>query len=229
MPGFGTSFAPRALIVALALLAACQSQSAGGDGAGGEPPSSGGKGGGGSGGKGAGGVAGKGAGGSAVAGGAGGQSEPSAGGAAAADASVPAASDGGADSAPPAGLSAFVGRWVYESGQESLACMGKPPQANSLAGIELVIAAGKDSPLTLANEACSFALDVAGNVASARPGQTCKLADGASMLVYALTSLTFTVEGPTAMETSSWSIDFIDPSGNLRCPYTTIGRLRKLP
>ena len=130
-----------------------------------------------------------------------------------------------ADTGVPPG---FVGTWVYESGNEVLACMGKPTETHSLIGVVLVLAVGTTAPLVVSGDSCKVEFDVSGDVATARPSQMCKQSDGTSTLTYTVMSYTLTLQDLMAVEMSAWGIDFADPSGNLKCAYTTTGRLRKI-
>jgi hypothetical protein len=121
----------------------------------------------------------------------------------------------------------FVGTWVYTSGQEEIACMGKPPQANDLTGVTLVLAAGTTAPLVISGDTCNLAFDVSGSVATARPSQMCKLTDTGSTLTYTVKSYTLTLANVMLVEMSAWMIDFMDPMGNLSCGYTTKGTLQR--
>jgi hypothetical protein len=140
---------------------------------------------------------------------------------------------GGADTAVAAGDAgsalAFIGSWVYQSGQEEVACVGKAAESHDLTGVTLVLARGTSAPLVVNGDTCRLEFDVSGNVASVRPNQVCKDVEGASTLTYTVKSYTLTLGDMMLVEMSAWMIDFMDPGGDLQCAYTTSGRLQRAP
>jgi hypothetical protein len=71
-------------------------------------------------------------------------------------------------------VATFIGTWAVTNGGLTGACppLVLPPQPVQ-PGETLSLVAGSDSDLVLEREACQVKLDVAGNTATARPGQSC--------------------------------------------------------
>jgi hypothetical protein len=67
----------------------------------------------------------------------------------------------------------FIGTWIADTGTLSPSCGGTALPAQSLIGEQLVFAAGTDSDLLVTRGSCQVKYDISGDVATARPGQTC--------------------------------------------------------
>jgi hypothetical protein len=110
-----------------------------------------------------------------------------------------------ADSALPdasgAGINAFVGDWLVTGGQaQATMCTGLPDlPAQPLAGKMVTVKAGNLAAIELTLAGCTFQLDVSGNVATARPGQSCMtvlmLENTTFQVMLTFDSSTFTVSG----------------------------------
>jgi hypothetical protein len=113
------------------------------------------------------------------------------------------ASDALPADASPAEIAAFVGEWLVTSGDaQATMCSGLPDlPAQSLADKMVTVSPGTDSALELTLAGCTFKLDVSGNVATARPGQSCMTTLDVSGLTFQVTltfdSSTFTVTDGT--------------------------------
>jgi hypothetical protein len=67
----------------------------------------------------------------------------------------------------------FIGTWIADTGTLSPSCSGTALPAQSLIGEQLVFTAGTDSDLLVTRGTCQVKYDITGDVATARPGQTC--------------------------------------------------------
>jgi hypothetical protein len=111
-----------------------------------------------------------------------------------------------ADSTSPdtsaAEIAAFVGDWLVTAGEaKATMCTGLPGDlpAQPLTGKMVTVKAGTDAALELTLAGCTFKLDVSGNVATARPAQSCMtmltVATVAFQVTLTFDSSTFTVSG----------------------------------
>jgi hypothetical protein len=93
----------------------------------------------------------------------------------------------------------FVGPWTA-TGSQMGSCPGLIPSFNQpIDRVAQTITKGTDSDLVMTLfMGCSVKLDVAGNVATIKPGQTCSLTVMMIMAMGTITSGTFTVTGDTA-------------------------------
>jgi hypothetical protein len=105
------------------------------------------------------------------------------------------------DAAPPVDVSPFVGSWVVSTGNaQATMCtdLGDLPM-QSLDGTMVTVKADKDAVILLTVGGCTFTFDVKGNVATARPTQSCmtqfSLAGVSIPVTLTIDMATFTVSG----------------------------------
>jgi hypothetical protein len=143
------------------------------------------------------------------------------------DGGAPDSASAPADGATgPANLARYVGVWTYLFGSEKLQCPGRPETMGSLMGATLTMKMGTaGADLEMASPTCAVRFAISGDVATALPGQTCMSSMGTATLAYAVDSFTFTLEGPSAKEASTWTVTFTDAQNNRRCTLVTSGNL----
>jgi hypothetical protein len=114
------------------------------------------------------------------------------------DSSAGSGSDGGSKaSGTPDPNSAFVGSWDI-AGTTYSSCSGQPETTQSLTRV-WVLSSDASGALSLKmDELCTFVLDVEGNVASMKPGQSCQEGDAGGGSSTTLSSLSITLSGATA-------------------------------
>jgi hypothetical protein len=133
--------------------------------------------------------------------------------------------DGGAEK----DLQALLGTWTYTSGTTTLTCTGVAPMSIPLSG-GFTFEAGTDSDLVgvPTGKNCPLKFDVAGSVASLRPGQSCEFVDGINVT---LSSWKVTSDGKTNAQ-SAFAGTAAGTQGSLRymCPMDGSGALvRAMP
>lgn len=145
--------------------------------------------------------------------------------------------DGGASAgAPSVGspFEQFVGRWEYTGGTSTLACPNGSDTSPLKGWMELF--PGVDSALVAFDGPCALRLDVKGNTATIRAGQTCEDEDesptaGVIKIKNSYSSLTFTITGIMATESTSIAevLSASKPPGTtISCTTTRTGTLRKV-
>ncbi len=123
----------------------------------------------------------------------------------------------------------FIGTWMYTSGTETISCPGREPVTGILTG-NVTLAKGIESPLVATGKSCTIKLDVAGNTATARPGQTCPLTLNTVTGTTAVTNYMFSVNGITGTEGTGATIAAMAATGgpSVTCQYTGTGTLKKV-
>jgi hypothetical protein len=122
-----------------------------------------------------------------------------------------------------------VGTWTVTEGNASASCGIALMQ--SLVGANVQLIAGQDAPLQAEVRGCQLQFDVAGNLATARAGQTCVTNfDYMNMnfpITLAISSATFEVEGTTGtlMQAGTASLPFL----TMPCPYQAMATGMKTP
>lgn len=81
----------------------------------------------------------------------------------------------GGDDASTSDPQRFIGTWKATTGQLAVTCPGLPVPADDLAGETLTVTAGTDAPIEATISGCKVKFDIAGDVATARPNQTCMI------------------------------------------------------
>jgi hypothetical protein len=81
---------------------------------------------------------------------------------------------GGSGSPSPSDLDRFVGTWTVSTGMLMATCKGLPVPISSMLTGEQTVERGSDSDLAFnVQPKCRLLLDVNGDTATVRPGQTC--------------------------------------------------------
>ena len=133
---------------------------------------------------------------------------------------------GGSDSANDP--KRFIGTWVADAGELKITCpLPVPLPAQSLKGESLTIGAGTDTPLVTTVRGCVVKFDVSGDIAIAKPGQSCTtsamIPGTTSALSFTLTvsSATFTNHGSTGdfAQNGSATTTGVPTLGTLTCSY----------
>jgi hypothetical protein len=134
-------------------------------------------------------------------------------------------------------LSKFLGTWNISSGSLAASC---PPLAVPTSpigqGEQLVFTAGTDSDLVIERSGCKVKFDVSGNVASAKPGQSCAamianplpMATGTVGVTLGINKASFTAAGTTGTYQQSGTAMLAIPllSG---CTYDVMASATKTP
>jgi hypothetical protein len=134
-------------------------------------------------------------------------------------------SDADGDGEDPASNAQFMGAWRYISGMSSTDCVG---DSEPLAGT-VTISRGPAASLMSMEASCTLALEVQGNTASARAGQSCMQTDQGRTFTVAITAYTFTVDGTEAEKRGSGTARLNGPGGPVDCTLTSMGRLQRVP
>lgn len=117
----------------------------------------------------------------------------------------------GAPAGAPAAPEKFAGRWNYDDGQAQLTCPGEKPLTQNLFGTFLTFAIGAGvSPLILTSPDCNLRFDIHGQAAVIQAGQSCKNPIAGRAATSAPTAFTFTLQGQSAVQTSTWTVTFVD-------------------
>jgi hypothetical protein len=129
----------------------------------------------------------------------------------------------------PAPEDEFVGTWTYTSGTRTTSCGAGAAQTEVLTGDPpTILMRGISSPLVMIDGSCSFALDITGNTASARPGQQCATTANGASITFRLDSYTFTVDGIVADESGSLTVSATGPGGIVNCTRSQSGKMMKI-
>jgi hypothetical protein len=135
----------------------------------------------------------------------------------------------GDDAKPSSNPELFLGTWMVTSGMARATCTGFAPM-QSLAGASVQLTAGDDAPLMANVRGCMLKFDIAGNVATARPNQTCTTNFELMMMPVpielTIASATFKVEGTTGtlMQSGTATIPVLGA-----CPYEATATGMKAP
>jgi hypothetical protein len=135
----------------------------------------------------------------------------------------------GDDDTPSNNPELFLGTWMVTSGMAKATCTGFAPM-QSLAGASVQLTAGDDAPLMANVRGCMLKFDIAGNVATARPNQTCTTNFELMMMPVpielTIASATFKVEGTTGtlMQSGTATIPVLGA-----CPYEATATGMKAP
>jgi hypothetical protein len=121
---------------------------------------------------------------------------------------------------------AFIGAWKYTSGTSTTNCGGSS-ETDQLQGT-VTINKGVSSPLVMIDGACTLAMDVNGNTATARIPQECNRTEGGVNYNIKFNAYTFTVSGVVADDSGSATVQLSGAGGSVNCNYTQSAKLMKV-
>jgi hypothetical protein len=134
------------------------------------------------------------------------------------------------DEKPSNNPEAFLGTWMVTSGMAKATC-GVIAPMQSLVGASVRLTKGEDAPLVADVRGCMLKFEVAGNVATARAGQTCttnfEFAGMMANILLTVSSATFSLDGSTGTLTQSGTADIPFLGG--ACPYEAMATGTKAP
>jgi len=134
---------------------------------------------------------------------------------------------GGTGGAPMTGnLMQFTGTWQYLSGTGTANC-GAGSQTEQLMGTFKVMT-GIDSALVIIDGTCTLKMDVSGNVATLRSGQTCMSVAMGNSATLNVNGGAMTVNGTTASLQYSGNITLVVSGQSLACTYTETSTVMKI-
>ena len=99
-------------------------------------------------------------------------------------------------------LSPFAGNWKVSSGSGSVKCAGQPDRQINPAGNQIAIVPNADGTLEVTMGKCTTRYSVAGQTATALPGQICETETREMRTRAETLSSTLSVQGSTATATS---------------------------
>jgi hypothetical protein len=126
----------------------------------------------------------------------------------------------------------FKGVWTYSSGALSTTCTvnGQPAASNSEPKGNEVLSGGTDTDLVLLDPSgCNLKLDVAGNQATAVPGQSCTVTNNnvTTVLKFISYQLTLGADQKSYAEAFNVSATQSGPGGSAECVVNGNGQLTK--
>lgn len=135
---------------------------------------------------------------------------------------------GGGDDA--ANLDAFVGAWQI-AGTQNTRCGMNPGSSGPLAAMTITFTEGVGAPLVVVQGNCTLQMDVKGNVATLRPGQSCPIMNNNATVTAMFNSGSFTAMGITGafQQNATFSLPIGTGGLELSCTYDATGTATKVP
>jgi hypothetical protein len=123
----------------------------------------------------------------------------------------------------------FVGSWA-ENGQEWITCSGMSPTSTPIMDT-FTVNRGVDAPLTviLQNPSCVLNLDVDGNTATLRPGQSCSQTTSGATATLMLTTGTISLnDAKDGTMTFSGTGEASSSTRSVNCTFSSMVTLNKV-
>lgn len=146
----------------------------------------------------------------------------------------------GDDAKPGADPARFLGTWVADTGNLTAMCGAFSLPAQDLKDQMLIFSSGTDAPLIIQRGDCRIAFDINGDVATARPNQTCAAtvpnplpggAGGMLGVTLNIDKATFTLNGTLGVFQQSGTVGFMGgmaPAGQpTGCTYSILANTKK--
>ena len=126
----------------------------------------------------------------------------------------------------------FKGLWTYSSGASSTTCTvnGRPAASTGEPKGNEVLSGGTDSDLVLVDASgCNLKFNLAGNQATAIPGQTCTSTSGNVTTYIKVITYTLTLSADRASYAEAANLSFTEsgPGGVAECVFNSNAQLNK--